>query len=80
MYLQTDYLNLDINSNSGKNNERENIVQTKCTFCGGANYSAEKGFKRIRKNKKNLVRMVIQTNNELNVHLANALDADFYIN
>ena len=37
--LQTDYLNLDISSGSGTNNERANIVQTKCNFCGGANPS-----------------------------------------
>ena len=34
-----------------KNSERENIVHTKCTFCRGANHSAEKCFKRIRKEK-----------------------------
>ena len=47
--LQTDYLNLDSDSGSGKNGERENLDQKKCTFCGGANHSAEKCFKRIRK-------------------------------
>ena len=51
MSLQTDYLNLDSSSYCGGNNERENIVHTKCTFCGGANNSAEKCFKRIRKEK-----------------------------
>ena len=40
--LQTDYLNLDSSSGCGKNSERENIAQKKCTFCGGANHSAEK--------------------------------------
>ena len=50
--LQTDYLNLDISSGCGKNSEGENIFQTKCAFCGGANNSAEKCFKRIRKEKK----------------------------
>ena len=50
-YLQTDYLNLDRSSGSGRNSERENIVQTKCTFCGGANHSSEKCFKNIRKDK-----------------------------
>ena len=43
--LQTDYLNLDSSSGSGRNNERANIVQTKCTFCGGANNFAENFFK-----------------------------------
>ena len=37
--LQTDYLNLDSSSS-----ERENTVQTKCTFCGSANHSLEKFF------------------------------------
>ena len=50
--LHTEYLNLDRSSGSIINNDRENIVQTKCTFCGGANHSAEKCFKRIRKDKE----------------------------
>ena len=37
--LHTDYLNLDISSVPGRNNERANIVQTKCTFYGGSNHS-----------------------------------------
>ena len=41
IYLQNDYLNLDIRSGSGRNNWRANIVKTKCTFGGGANYSAD---------------------------------------
>ena len=43
--IQNDYLNLDISSGYGKNNERANIVQTKCIIGGGANHSA-KTFKR----------------------------------
>ena len=43
--LQNNYLNLDSRSGWGKNSERENLVQTKCTFCGGTNYSAEKNQK-----------------------------------
>ena len=50
--LQTDYLNLDSSSGSGRSNERENSVHTKCTFCGGANHPAEKWFKRIIKYKE----------------------------
>ena len=50
-YLQTDYLNLDRSSSCGKNSERANLVQKKCTFCRGVNHSAEK-FKRIRKEKE----------------------------
>ena len=45
--LQTDYLNLDSRSGYDKNIERENLVQTKCSFCVGANHSAKKCFKRI---------------------------------
>ena len=37
--LQTDYLNLDNSSGCGRNIDRENIIQAKCTFCGGANHS-----------------------------------------
>ena len=46
--LQTDDLNLDISSGFGRNSEITNTVQTKCTFCGGTNQSADKRFKRIR--------------------------------
>ena len=45
--LQTDYLNLDSTSGYTKNSEIAHIVQTKCTFCGGNNHSAEKYFKTI---------------------------------
>ena len=50
--LQTDCLNIDSSSDFGRNNDRAHDVQTKCTFCGGKNHSAEKYFKRIRKEKK----------------------------
>ena len=49
--LQTDYLSMDSSSGFVKNSERANNVQTKCTFCGGTDYSAEKCFKRIRQEK-----------------------------
>ena len=49
--LQTDYLNLDSSSGFGRNSERANTVQKKCTFCGGTNHSAEKCVKRIRQEK-----------------------------
>ena len=39
--LQNDYLNLDNSSGSSENNVRENLVQTKCTFCGDANHYAD---------------------------------------
>ena len=44
--LQTDYLNMEISSGFGRNNERENTVQKKCTFCGGTNHSSEKMFQK----------------------------------
>ena len=50
--LQTDYLNLDSSSGFGGNREIANTVQTKCTFWGGTNHSAEKCFKRIRQEKE----------------------------
>ena len=39
--LQNNKLNIDSSSGSGRTNERSNLVQTKCTFCGGSNHSAE---------------------------------------
>ena len=42
--LHTDYLNLDRSSGSGRNNDRENIVQAKCTFCGGTNHPTNISF------------------------------------
>ena len=37
--LQTDYLNIDSSTGFGRNSERANTVQKKCTFCGGTNHS-----------------------------------------
>ena len=43
--LQTDYLSLDNSvSGSSEHNERSHYVQTKCTFFGLNNHSAEKMF------------------------------------
>ena len=50
--LQTDYLNLDSSSGSSRNSERAHAVQTKCTFCGDNNHSAEKCFKSTRTEKE----------------------------
>ena len=47
--LQTDYQNIERNSGFGKYRERANLVQTRCTYCGGSNHSAEKCFKRTKK-------------------------------
>ena len=77
--LKTDYLNLDISSGCGKNSERDNIVHTKCDFCGGANNSAE-FFSKISESKsKNLVRLVIRTTDVRNARLTTVLDADLKI-
>ena len=43
--LQTDYLNIDSISGSGRNSKRAHAVQTNCTFCGGVNHSAENASK-----------------------------------
>ena len=43
--LQNDYLNLDSSSGFGRNSEIANTFQTKCTFCGDANHSAENVLK-----------------------------------
>ena len=43
--LQTDYLNLDISSGFGRNSKRAHAVQTKCTFSGDTNHSAENASK-----------------------------------
>ena len=51
-YLQNDYLNLDSKSGFGRDSERAHTVNTRCTFCGDVNQSAEKCFKRIRQEKE----------------------------
>ena len=61
------------------NGERANTVQKKCTICGVTNQSVEKCFKRIRQEKKNLVRLVLWTTDEGNGHLENVLDVDLEI-
>ena len=50
--LQNDYLNLDSSSGFGRNSERANTFQKKCTFCEDVNHSAKKCFKRIRQEKE----------------------------
>ena len=77
--LQTGYLNLDNRLYSGKNSEREKKFQTKCTFCGGANHSAENVSKISERKRKKLVRLVIQKTNVHNARLANILDVDMNI-
>ena len=60
--LQTDYLHLDRRSGSSRHSERENYVQAKCTFCEGNNNSAEKCFKRIKKEKEKARVVDVSTN------------------
>ena len=59
--LHTDDLNLDISSGFVRNSERAHAVQTKCTFCGGKNHSAEQFFKGYGSKKENLARSMFQT-------------------
>ena len=77
--LQTDYLNIDSSSGFGSNSERTHAVQTKCTFFGGVNHSAEKCFKGIRKEKENLARLMFNPIDKWKVLLRNALDVDLKI-
>ena len=72
--LQTDYINIDSSSGCGRNIDISNTVQTKCTFCGGANHSAENVSKGPERKRKKLVRLVIQTTDKRNVRLGNVLD------
>ena len=64
--LQTDYLNLDSSSGFGRNGERANTFQTKCTFCGGVNHSLEKKLKGLDRKRKKLTRLVIWTTDKRN--------------
>ena len=63
--LQTDYLNLDGSPGSSKNSERAHAVQKKCAFCGGNNHSAEKFFKRIRKEKEKARAVGVSSNRHM---------------
>ena len=75
-FLQTDYLNLDSSSGSGRNKERANIVHKRSLFVEVLTIlqkNASKGYKRIR---KKLVQLEICTNNGLNVHLEMFIDVD----
>ena len=51
--LQTDYLNVDRSSGFDKNIERENLVHTKFTFCGGDNHSAHL-FSKVWESKRKI--------------------------
>ena len=63
--LQTDYLNLESNSVFVRNSERSHDVQKKFTFCGGVNHSAEKCFKRIRKEEVNARVVDVSSNRQM---------------
>ena len=74
--LHTDYLNIDSSSGCGKNSERENTAQTRCTFCGGANHSAVFFPKRSGSKRKKIMRPEIETPDVWNACLGNVLFAD----
>ena len=63
--LQTDYLNLDSRSGSGRDSERAHAVQTECTFFRGVNHSAEQCFKRIRKEKEKACAVDVSSNRHM---------------
>ena len=48
-----------------RNSERAHAVQKKCTFCGGNNHSAEKCFKRIRKEKEKAHAVGVSSNRHM---------------
>ena len=50
---------------SSRNSEIAHAVQTKCTFCGGKNHSAEKFFKRIRKEKEKACAVDVTSNRHM---------------
>ena len=77
--LHNYYLNIDSISGCGKNSEKANIFQTKCTFCGGANHSAENISIVSERKRKNLVQLVISKTDVRNARLINDLDADLKI-
>ena len=66
--MHTDYLNLDSSSSFGRNSDKAHAVQKKFTFCGGNNHSAEKCFKRMRKEKEKS-RAVYASNNIQTEHM-----------
>ena len=77
--LQTDYLKLDSSAGCGKNSKRAKNVQTKCTFCGGVNHSAEKNSKGSDRKSKKIVRLMLWTTDEQNGHLEKNLHMDLRI-
>ena len=77
--LHTDSLNLDSSSDFGRNRERKNTVQKKCTFCGSTNHSAENVSKESDKKRMNPVRLVLRTTDERNGYLEFVLDVDLKI-
>ena len=78
--LQTDGLNLDRSSDFGRNNERANTVQIKCTFVEvfiTLQKNVSKGsYRKIKK----LVRLVLWTTDKRNGRLEKILDVYLNIN
>ena len=64
---KTDYLNIDIS------------LGKKCIFCGVKNHSAENTSEGYKRKRRKLVRLMLQTIDERNVRLGNALDLDLKI-
>ena len=77
--IQIDYINIYKRSGCGRNSERANTVQTKWNLCGDANHTTENVSNGSERNRKKLVRLVIQTIDERNVRLNNVLNVDLKI-
>ena len=77
--LQTDYLNLESSSGYITNSERAHYVQTKCTFCGGNNHSAEKYFKSKIKEKEKARAVDVTSNRQMERTPRKCLDVDLKI-
>ena len=63
--LQTDDLNIYSSSGFGSNSERAHAVHTKSTFFRCNNHSAEKCFKRIRKEKEESRAVDVSSNRQM---------------
>ena len=79
--FQTEYLKLDNSvSGSSSHNERAHSVQTKCTFCGLNNHSAEEeSSKGSERKTKKLAQLVFHITEIRIVRLGNVIDADLKI-
>ena len=78
-YLHTGYLNIDISSGSGRNNERKILFRKNELFVEVLAIMQRNVLKVQESIKKHIVRLVIWTDNGLNLHLTNVLDLDMNI-